>query len=68
LEFDIPHKSLVDASANPAILKLQVYAPSEQIRKFAEADITNQQFIDNCVVIADGNRIQVPLAGGGGAN
>ena len=42
--------------------KLQVYAPSESIRKFSDADITNQQFIDSCSVLVNDNRVQVNLS------
>lgn len=62
LEFEIPHQSFLDKGA-VAHYRLQLFAPAEQIRKFADADITNQQFIDNCVVIVDDNRIQVSLSG-----
>lgn len=44
--------------------KVLIYAPSEATKKFADADTTNQQFIDSCVVLANGNRIQVPLSAG----
>jgi hypothetical protein len=44
--------------------KVSIYAPSELIVKFGNADITNQQFIDGCIVIVDGNRVQVNLVGG----
>ncbi len=42
--------------------KLQIYAPSEGIRKFADDDITSQQFIDGCTVIVDDNRVQINLS------
>jgi hypothetical protein len=64
LEFEIPHYSFVDTAASAEYYKLQLYAPAEQIRKFSEADITNQEFISNCVVIVDDNRVQVSLTGG----
>ncbi len=62
MEMQIPHKSFLETSAIPQIDKLELYAPVDLIRKFAEADITNQQFIDGCTVIVNTNRIQVPLA------
>jgi hypothetical protein len=62
LEITIPHRSFLDKTAEPALDKLEIYAPTELIRQFADADITSQQFIDGCVVIVENNRIAVPLA------
>lgn len=63
LEIAVPHKSFLDQYAAPKISRLQVFAPTDLITKFANADITNQQFIDGCVVILDDNRVQVSLSG-----
>jgi hypothetical protein len=41
---------------------LQVYAPLAAIKEFSSADITSQQFVDQCVVILNSNRIQVLLS------
>jgi hypothetical protein len=62
LEVEIPHCVLLE---QPRYYKLQLFALAEDIHKFAEADITNQQFIDNCVVIVDDNRVEVSVAGSG---
>lgn len=43
---------------------LQVYAPLVAIKQFSSADITSQQFVDQCVVIMNDNRIQVWLSSG----
>ena len=43
--------------------ELSVYALSELIRKFNDADMTSQEFIDGCVVILNGNRVKVVLGG-----
>ena len=43
---------------------LQYYAPLTAIRQFSSADITSQQFVDQCVVILNDNRIQVLLSSG----
>jgi hypothetical protein len=64
LEYGISHKSFLDEAAKASEYKLQLYAPVSEITKFADADVTNQQFVDSCVVIVDGSRIQVPLSGG----
>jgi hypothetical protein len=41
---------------------LELYAPLKLIKQFADADITNQQFIDQCIVILNSNRVQVSLS------
>ncbi|MGO9087912.1 MAG: hypothetical protein ACLP6G_04360 [Terriglobales bacterium] len=43
---------------------LQYYAPLPAISQFSSADITSQQFVDQCVVILNDNRIQVSLSSG----
>ncbi len=43
---------------------LQVYAPLTAIKQFASADITNQQFVDQCITIVNDNRVQVSLSSG----
>jgi len=62
LEMEIPHKDFLKEYATPNLDKLEIYAPAELVQKFADADITSQQFIDGCVVIVNSNRISVPLA------
>jgi hypothetical protein len=44
---------------------LELYAPLKVIKSFADADITNQQFIDQCIAILNSNRVQVSLSNGG---
>jgi hypothetical protein len=43
---------------------MQFYAPLQTIKQFSSADITSQQFVDQCVVILNDNRIQVSLSSG----
>jgi hypothetical protein len=43
---------------------LQVYAPLGAIKQFSSADITSQQFVDQCIVIVNDNRVQVSLSSG----
>lgn len=64
LEFGIPHKSFLDERAIASVYVLHMYAPAGEITQFVEADITSQQFVDRCVVIVDGSRVQVSLASG----
>ena len=41
---------------------LQMYVPLAAIKRFASDDITSQQFVDQCIVIVNSNRIQVTLS------
>ena len=62
LEQKILFKDFTRENDSYSIDNLNLYAPVESIRKFDDADITNQQFIDACIVLVNGNRIQVNLA------
>jgi hypothetical protein len=62
LEFKIRSQSALDRAADPNTDTLQIYAPRTSLKKFADADITSQQLIDDSVVLVNGNRVQVPLA------
>ena len=66
VEFGIPHKSFLEEYARPATYAMELYAPADLIRKFADADITTQQFVDGCVLIVDENRVEVSLTASGG--
>jgi hypothetical protein len=57
----ILHKDFLSESA-PDADNVSIYAPKAMIAKFAGAEITSQQFIDACVVIVNGNRVEVPLS------
>jgi len=43
---------------------LEIYAPLNSIKRFSDSDITNQQFVDDCTVILNSNRVQVLLSNG----
>lgn len=60
LSFSIEHRNFLNRGSY-GIDSVEIYAPSVLIKQFAEAEITNQKFIDGCVVIADGNRVEVDL-------
>ncbi len=62
LEQQVPFKDFTRESDPISYDQLQMYAPSELIKKFGDADITSQQFIDGCSVLLNGNRIQVNLS------
>jgi hypothetical protein len=62
LEYNVLHRSFANQYAEPEHDKLEVYSGADDIRRFAEADITSQQLVDNSIIIVNSNRIQVPLA------
>ena len=62
LQYQVSHRN-PRSRAEPAVDKLEVYATLEDIKRFAAADITSQELFDRAVVLVDGNRIRVPLAG-----
>ena len=63
LELLIPHRNFLnDLPADHD--KLIMYASVSDAQKFAEYEITNQEFINACVVIVNDNRIEVQLTDG----
>jgi hypothetical protein len=64
IEQTILYRDFASENAPNSSDRLQVYAPLAAIKQFASADITSQQFIDQCVVILNSNRIQVLLSNG----
>ena len=64
LDLRIPHRSFLDEDVPPDVDEMRVYAASDDIRAFADFEITNQEFIDRCFVIINENRVQVLLADG----
>lgn len=63
LEFKVPHMSFLDKKSPAPTYELHIYAPATEIIKFSEADVTNQEFVDSCVILVDGSRVKVSLAG-----
>jgi hypothetical protein len=61
LQFGIPHRQFTQVTGGQEDT-LEVYAPSDLIKKFKDTDITSQQLVDGSVVILNGNRIQVSLS------
>lgn len=58
LTIEVLHKDFLNESV-PDSDDVSIYAPTAAISKFTAAEITNQQFIDACVVMVNGNRIEV---------
>jgi hypothetical protein len=42
---------------------VEIYTPSADIKRFADADITSQALIDLSVVIVNSNRVEVRFSG-----
>ena len=61
LELAIPHRPFTQASGTQ-LDACEIYAPSAEIKHFAEADITSQALIDKSVVIVNSNRTEVRLS------
>jgi proton glutamate symport protein len=62
LQYLSAHKDFLEEMAAPQFDKIELYAASEFIKSFAEADITSQQLADSSVILLNGNRISVQLA------
>jgi hypothetical protein len=50
-----------NATNENSIELMALYATAEQLIKFAENDITNQQLVDNSIILVDGDRMAVSL-------
>lgn len=62
IKLRIGHKNFVtEQYLNPYYDDLHIYASNEVIKKFAEDDITSQQFINESIVLVNGNRVDVSL-------
>jgi hypothetical protein len=63
VEWKILHRNFVTEpdTAAPAIDELFVYSAREELAKFSNDDITNQQLIDNSIILLNGNRVAVSL-------
>jgi hypothetical protein len=60
LEIALPRSSASTSVAETD--RLQVSASVGDIRRYANGELTNQQFVETCAVMFDGNRISVPLS------
>jgi hypothetical protein len=63
IEYSIGHRDFLNTTAGMEKYdRFELYAPSDAIKKFAEADITSQQLLDGSVAIVNDNRVQVSLS------
>ncbi len=61
VEIDLPYKNFATEYYNqPNYDHLELYAPMDVIRQFAEDELTNQEFVEETVLLVNGNRSRVP--------
>jgi hypothetical protein len=60
IELGIPHESFVSKDDATSIDRLELYAPMQLIRQFADADITAKKLLEGSVILINGNRVEVP--------
>jgi hypothetical protein len=62
LEVGIPHRPFTRETGTQTD-NVEIYTPSADIKRFADADITSQALIDLSVVIVNSNRVEVRFSG-----
>jgi len=61
VEVDLPYKNFVTEYHNqPSYDHLELYAPMDVIRQFADDELTNQEFVEEAVLLVNGNRSRIP--------
>lgn len=61
VEVDLPYKNFVTEYYNePNYDHLELFAPMDIIRQFAEDELTNQEFVEEAVLLVNGNRSHIP--------
>ncbi len=61
LDMKIAYKDFVERFAAEQYDELAIYSVLDDVKRFAEAEITNQELLDRSVVIVNGNRVKVSL-------
>lgn len=61
VELYLPYKNFVtEAYLQPHYDFMELYAPMDVIRQFAEDELTNQEFVEEAVLLVNGNRTRMP--------
>lgn len=61
VELYLPYKNFVtEAYLSPHYDFMELYAPMDVIRQFAEDELTNQEFIEESILLVNGNRTRIP--------
>lgn len=57
----IPYKNFVtEASSEPNYDRIEIYALMDVIRQFADDELTNQEFVEESILLVNGNRMRIP--------
>lgn len=57
----VPYKNFVtETYSTPHYDRLEMYAPMDVIRQFADDELTNQEFAEETILLINGNRTRVP--------
>lgn len=57
----IPYKNFVtEAYSQPSYDRVEIYSPMDVIQQFADDELTNQEFVEESVLLVNGNRMQIP--------
>lgn len=58
----VPYKNFVtEAYLQPSYDRIEIYAAMDVIQQFVEDELTNQEFVDESVLLINGNRAAVPV-------
>lgn len=57
----IPFKNFVtETYLEPSYDVIEIYSPMDSIREFADDELTNQEFVEESILLVNGNRMRVP--------
>jgi hypothetical protein len=57
----IPYKNFVTESYSaPNYDQIEIYSPMDVIRQFADDELTNQEFVEESILLVNGNRMRIP--------
>lgn len=61
VSLDIPYRSFLDDDTRISYDLLRLYVPNDEIKRFAEYEITSQGLVDASIIIVNDNRVAVTL-------
>lgn len=57
----VPYKNFVtEQYSQPSYDRVEIYAPMDVIQQFADDEITNQEFVEESILLVNGNRMRIP--------
>lgn len=61
ISIQVPYKNFItEAYSEPSYDRVEIYAPMEIIRQFADSELTNQDFINESIMLVNGARVNSP--------